>query len=479
MKTSRVLLGVCTTIAERMCAPVWFVRIVFSILFFFYGFGIALYLAIAVLLIGRDAWQKFVSSLLLGAGAIWSFGSVAESQLGWGSSPSGGPLFSPFGSPVGLAVLAVLIGISVFSGVEVRVGDLGARPESQDPEPEPSIEPVTDQDEDASRDPENPTADSYQPVAVGSFLNLSLEKARVIAARGYDSLSGKREERWILERLHSLDAFRRHLRARRASSRSVVAPITLTVLVLYAAVVAAVGFMGGKLPSGTVVVAIALAIVGVGLVVSSVRGRALSLIVVGVALASFLAFDSTISNPWIWDIKSASSDVEIGGTTRSLVGDYYLDFRDLPPPSATTTIDVRYGNVFIVVPQNANVTGQLRVDVGDARATSVEKLLEFEHHGHIHENYERRLTLARFSPGELSVIKLEGDGASIDLDIRVGSGNISITRMDPTPPDLISQGPPPPTEAPPPMQPSPPTQLPALPQRPVPPQTTDLGGGQQ
>jgi predicted membrane protein len=114
-----------------------------------------------------------------------------------------------------------------------------------------------------------------------------------------------------------------------------------------------------------------LVIVGLGLVVAAWRGRAWSLVVLGVLFASFIALAEVIDVPF--DAGAGDRRVvvdtrgELADTHELFAGTLTLDLRRAPLTDGMTTVDaaVGMGELRVIVPRDANVDVDARVKAGN------------------------------------------------------------------------------------------------------------------
>ncbi|MFV1961285.1 MAG: PspC domain-containing protein [Acidimicrobiia bacterium] len=123
-------------------------------------------------------------------------------------------------------------------------------------------------------------------------------------------------------------------------------------------------------PSPRHYMALAVTIVGVGLLIGAFAGRARWLILVGAVLVPTLF----LSPVFEWDWSSETFDVLVQPDTFADVEDSYsveignlvIDLTELPWDGETINITARVdaGNIEIRVPENVGIVGEARVDVG-------------------------------------------------------------------------------------------------------------------
>ncbi len=146
--------------------------------------------------------------------------------------------------------------------------------------------------------------------------------------------------------------------------RSVLGRIVWNVLIIVAGGAIALDWSGGAV-NVAVVLAIMLAIVGLGLVVSSFAGRARGLIALGLVL-SLLAMPTgwhgrtdVGERTWMPSISSEITKYSLG------VGDATLDLRTLTPTASTaTSAEVGVGTLIVLIPHGTPVEYRLTTQVG-------------------------------------------------------------------------------------------------------------------
>ena len=162
----------------------------------------------------------------------------------------------------------------------------------------------------------------------------------------------------------------------------------------------------------------ATVILGAGLLIGTVVGRARWLILPAIATASAAVVASAIGFTGVGlDARTGSRTEFIGaGSTvaqkyRTSFGSFELILADYPS-DVTTEIDVAVGDLTVVVPDNARVQIDARVGIGAIDAL-----------GSSRSGYRRTLTLnpANGNPAN-------GDGRLINLKLRAGVGHIEVRR---------------------------------------------------
>lgn len=157
----------------------------------------------------------------------------------------------------------------------------------------------------------------------------------------------------------------------------------------------------------------ATVVIGAGLLIGAVAGRARWLIVPALATAAAAVVASAIGFTGVGlDARTGSRTEFIGGGStvaqkyRTSFGSFELVLADYPG-DVTTEIDVAVGDLTVVVPDNARVQVDARVGIGAIDAL-----------GSSRSGYRRTLIL---SP-------TNGEGPLINLKLRAGVGHIEVRR---------------------------------------------------
>ena len=157
--------------------------------------------------------------------------------------------------------------------------------------------------------------------------------------------------------------------------------------------------------------ALTVTIIGVGLIVGAILGRARWLIVVAAFLVPMLLFSPAFEFDWSEDtfdnVFRPTSFASVQETYRQDVGNMVIDLTDLPWNGEAIVIEasVDLGNLEVRVPENVSIVGEASVDVGRAA-------------GPIGES---------FGFGDPSVdLDWPGDAGQVDLDLTVDVGNVEV-----------------------------------------------------
>jgi phage shock protein PspC (stress-responsive transcriptional regulator) len=156
--------------------------------------------------------------------------------------------------------------------------------------------------------------------------------------------------------------------ARRQRERSWLGWLTLGATLLVAGVMSVVAVAGWAHPQPADVLAASIAVVGVGVLVGAVAGRAWAMVPVGLLLVGFLAVASALPRHLTWTAGDRQW-APIGTTSHPPyvlgVGDARLDLTRLPQHQATTIVGrVGVGRLIVTVPSNAVVNVNASVSAG-------------------------------------------------------------------------------------------------------------------
>jgi predicted membrane protein len=203
----------------------------------------------------------------------------------------------------------------------------------------------------------------------------------------------------------------------RHSPRSVLSRVFVGVALLAGALAAGGVIAGWWALSWAEVSAIALTVVGVGLIIAALRGRGRSLIGPGIFLA-LLTLGLTVTGvngtqnygDKVW---TPTSVTEIDNQTFNWnAGGGKLDLSGLVIPAnttATTTLDVRAGQATVVVPANVTVHATCSANVGQVNCLTVS------------DDGMRPSVTATQLPAAGTT-----SGGTLDLTVRVGAGDVTV-----------------------------------------------------
>ncbi|WP_188110558.1 PspC domain-containing protein [Aeromicrobium ginsengisoli] len=150
--------------------------------------------------------------------------------------------------------------------------------------------------------------------------------------------------------------------------------LTLLTLSVAAIAVASTGIYNAyhDSPHWTTYVAVALGVVALGLLVSTLWGHGGPLIAVGVLLAITLAIGSVVpSGPIGTQAPTLATAADVRGHYKHGIGELKLDLTEVSNPQAllgrTVEIESGIGDTTITVPKGLNVTIKADVDAGEIR----------------------------------------------------------------------------------------------------------------
>lgn len=200
--------------------------------------------------------------------------------------------------------------------------------------------------------------------------------------------------------------------------RSVLLPGTLSVALIAVGVLAAVDNLSDTVVPASAYPALALAVVGVGLVVGARYGRSRLLIVVGVVLALATGAASAVDRIDVTNgrdvnqvLRPASlADLPRAAEFRSGTVTYDLSALDLSSGTAAMDVSIGAGEIIVVVPPDVDVTVSADVGVGEVDL------------------------LGRTDDGvgvdrTLQDVGADGSGGgSLDLTLHSGVGNLEVRR---------------------------------------------------
>lgn len=190
------------------------------------------------------------------------------------------------------------------------------------------------------------------------------------------------------------------------------------------------------------ILAIALAIVGAGLLVGSVAGRGRALIIVGVILLPLVIVGSLLrglpsvdvlaagDNRFGQIIERAEAPEELDGAYRLGAGEFVIDLGDLvtePGDELATSIELGAGELRVIVPDDVDLEVEARLGIGELRVLD-----------------QRRSGLGLSLSTTDPVSGADGGGASVTaqdppaggptpvltIDLNVGVGDVTVERID-------------------------------------------------
>lgn len=194
--------------------------------------------------------------------------------------------------------------------------------------------------------------------------------------------------------------------------------ITLSLALVAMGVLAIIALASGGLPAQTYI-AVALAVVGLGLVIGAWVGRARWLIALGVLLSLSLAISVGVGR--VGHVERGSGDITWRPTSVADIANSYdrgagtitLDLTgvDFTNQQKTVAMHVNAGNVRVILPSTVDADVQARVGTGDARVFGT-------HWSGIGDGQRQIVDNGPDGPG----------GGRLELDIRVDLGALEVSR---------------------------------------------------
>jgi hypothetical protein len=201
--------------------------------------------------------------------------------------------------------------------------------------------------------------------------------------------------------------------------RSPLGALTLSVATLVSGVLLALRLSGVDALTAPRILAVALLVVGAGLLVGTWVGRARWLIPVGLVLALALGATAAARNAGLDDGLGERTWTPRGDASYALgAGEAELDLSSLPGSgSYEVDAEVGLGRLLVLVPRDVRVTGEAEAGVGEVLQVFGDgrrRVLNPDDDTDVRE---------RFSfPGETG-------GPSVELDLEVGMGQIEVRRV--------------------------------------------------
>lgn len=328
--------GVGLGIAQYLGINPWIPRIIFVITAFMGGLGVALYAAGWAFIRSEDDTQSPADRFFSGASTPRSWLGIALIVV------AGVIILDRFTFLRGDAVWALaflVVGLLLYLGyIPSRPG--GGRPEESSSESKEGVQQMTTTETPDKATMEKPSGDSPAGGATTPPI--------IPTPTPPDLPPAKPKERSILGRL------------------------TLGVVLLGMGVLAILDNVDALAIDAQPrhYVALAVAIVGVGLIVGSVMGRARWLILLGAILVPMLLFSPVFEYDWN---RSEFSHLQIPATFDQVRGSYdvevgalIIDLRNLPWDGEEIPIhaSVDAGNLEIFIPEDVGIIGEAVVDVG-------------------------------------------------------------------------------------------------------------------
>lgn len=372
----RVLAGVAQGLANRLDVPVWLTRAFFVVCAFFGGLGIALYAAGWALMRSEDETEspaeRFFGDVSssrswIGIGLIFLAALILLDNL---TFLSGGVVWA-----VGLLV----VGIMLYTG-HIATNTADASDESKE-----GVQQMTTTDERTDLPTDSSSGDS--PTGGG------VPPTPTPTPPALPPSAAKPRERSILGRL------------------------TIAAMLIGMGVLALLDNIAAVPIDADPrhYLALAVAILGSGLIVGAFAGRARWLIIVGAILVPTLIFSPVFEFDWSSDRFDITSVPATFGDVQEFydhdVGNLVIDLTELPWDGRTVSINanVDAGNLEIWIPHGVGLSGEASVDVGRVGAPGRES----------------------FGLGDPRIVfDDEGPLGTILLDVMVDVGNIEIIEVD-------------------------------------------------
>ena len=161
--------------------------------------------------------------------------------------------------------------------------------------------------------------------------------------------------------------------AKRRRGRSLFGSLTVAALLVYAGAAVMLDRLDAVEMDIGVFFAIALAITGVGLFLSSFARPARGLILLGVMLSAPLLLFAGAEVPWstgIGEVRVSVADTEeLAGEYRHGVGRMVVDLRNLDPGRTDHSVDMSLGvgKMLVYVPDKISTTADISVEAGNIR----------------------------------------------------------------------------------------------------------------
>jgi hypothetical protein len=196
--------------------------------------------------------------------------------------------------------------------------------------------------------------------------------------------------------------------------------MTVSLATLVAGVLLALRLSGVEQLTAPRILAVALLVVGAGLLVGAWVGRARWLIAVGLVLALALGATAAASDAGLDDGLGDRTWTPTRDASYSLgAGEARLDLSSLPDTgSYEVEAEVGVGRLLVLVPEGARVTGEAQAGVGE--------LLQ------VFEDGRRRVLNPDDDTDvqERFIFPGATGGATVELDLAVGMGQIEVRRVD-------------------------------------------------
>lgn len=383
-REDRWIAGVAAGLAERLGVETWIVRAAFILLTFLGGAGIVLYGAGWILIPEEGETQSLAEQWMgraresgqwigLALVAVAALILVVQTDL--------------IGSDLAWGIGLLLLGVLLYRGLIPTPSPGTPRDDDSrtEPEAEPPVEAATVADE------ETVTAEQ---ATITESVEVGLEPASTPAAT-----KSKRSR----------------------PPRSILGRLTFGALLVVIGGMVLFDTWDRIDPSFRDYAAVAMGVVGVGLLVGTLFGRSRGLIALGfvmlpVSLASVAvtaSFDGGFGNPRY----SPTTPAEVAAHYQLTAGDLWIDLTDLDPAGGTVVIegDVGFGRLLVTVPDGVGIEATSHVGFGDIasyipRAEGTGLRITSSHESGVDQDHSSTV---------------EGEGLIV-LDLDVGFGTIEI-----------------------------------------------------
>ena len=206
---------------------------------------------------------------------------------------------------------------------------------------------------------------------------------------------------------------------RRRRPRSPLGALTVSVATLVTGLLLALRLSGVESLTAPRIIAVALLLVGGGLLVGAWVGRARWLIAVGLVLALALGASVAARDAGLADGVGERTWTPTGDESYALgAGEVVLDLSALRPrTSSEVDVELGVGRLLVLVPRDVRATGEAEVGVGE--------LVQVLGDGRRRDLNPDDDTEVR----ERFVFAGEDDGPVVELDLEVGMGQIEVRRV--------------------------------------------------
>jgi phage shock protein PspC (stress-responsive transcriptional regulator) len=338
----RVVAGVAQGVASRFGIPLWLVRTGFVLTAFFGGLGVALYLAGWALLRSEDETESpaerffsgaSTSKAWIGIGLIFLAALILLDNL---TFLSGGVIW---------AVALLVVGVLLYTGQIPIQG-----------------RPTTD--------PQSSDRRSGDPLSKEGVQQMTQTETAVITQT--DSPSGDSPSGGGKPPTPALTPPILPPSASKPKESSILGRLTVGFMLLAVGILAVLDNIPDVpvYPEPRHYLALAVTVLGIGLIVGAFAGRARWLIIVGVVLVPTLMFSPLFEIEWTSEsfelVSNPTTFEEIQDEYSIEIGNLELDLTDLPWDGEEITIEtsVDLGNIELRIPSEVAIVGEASVDIG-------------------------------------------------------------------------------------------------------------------